>query len=262
MSAYGPGQDVGTWGKVQKLINGAMKALSGPVVDRAGGYGEKMVSQLTSKNHASGTEGTIYCVRTPVPGTGLATIAAPTTFSGTSPFICIYNANPTAGAAPVDIILERIKLRCTAAGTAGASLQYVTQVDNIARYLSGGQGYGVSANPLLGPYPTYSGANPASAAQVQIGALVAAASSAQARVFSSDMLRSAIPVVNDSYTIHFGASDQPVDIGLISGSAIVQRNIPHEHVSIAPGHSFLLHLFLPSQSAASSFEAEVYFSER
>ena len=59
-----------------------------------------------------------------------------------------------------------------------------------------------------------------------------------------------------------GSTDVPLDGTLISGAAIAQRSISHPAVCVAPGGSFLFHLYGTSMAAATTCEVEVGHVER
>ena len=263
MAGTQPNSDSLEWGILRKLLSSAARvaAEQAPVIARFGHYGETVAELITGKQHKLADEGSYFLTRSPTPGTGLATIAAPTTFAATSPFLIVTNNNPVGGK---NIFLDYLKLICTAAGTGGTALNFATVLDAGSRYTSGGSGGAGTqlASLLAGPYTPNMQAAGQSGALVYAGALVAAAATAGARTLSNSRFRTAIPVVNDEYVINFGGDSVALDGVLVSGTAIAQRTVPHAPVVIAPGSSFLLHLWLPSQSAASSYEVDIGHVER
>jgi hypothetical protein len=72
-------------------------------------------------------------------------------------------------------------------------------------------------------------------------------------------LKGAIPVVGDDYTLKFGGVDAP---GAIQISTILKSVVNVPKVVIPPGWTALVHLWLPSQSAASSYLPELGWYER
>ncbi len=261
MSAFGPNNDVGVWGKAQRLLGTAQKFTDGlAAIARYSAYGESVVEVITGKQQMLADEGSYFLTRTPTVGTGVASITAPTAYVATSPYIIVSNSNQVGGK---NIWMDYIKLNLLTAGTSSTNLQYATALDSIARYSSGGSGGSGTglASILQGPLPNNSGSQYGSGALVYAGALVAVAAGTQNRILQNGFLRSAIAVVNDQYYFNFAGDDQ-VDQGLISGAAIVQRAIPHSPVCIAPGGSFLFHLFGASMAAATTCEVEVGHVER
>ena len=262
MTGTAPTNEILSWFRVQRLLALAQKVgETFPTIARGGGYGEGIAEILTDKQHKVCDEGSYYMTRSPTVGTGLATIAAQSSFADTSPFIVVTNGNPVGGK---NIYLDYIKLTSTVAGTSGINLLYATKLDMIPRFTSGGWGSSNTgvAQVMLGPYPTNTAAQAQSAAQVYAGALVAVASSSLARTLSNGILRTAITVVNDQYLFNFAGCDMMLDGVLVSGTNIAQRSIIHAPVCIGPGHSFLLHVWAASQTVASNFEFEMGHVER
>lgn len=260
MSGVAPNNDTLGWVRTLRLI-GQRLGDQAPAILRGGFYGETIAELLTSKQQKLAGEGSLYATRTPTPGTGVASITTPTAYVTTSPYIIVTNNNPPGGK---DIWLDMIKLNMITPGTSSTNLQYTTVLDSVPRYSSGGSGgSGTSLSTILqGPLPLNSGAPAQSSALVYAGALVAVAPSPAARVVSNGTLRSAIAVALDTYHFNFGSTDHALDIGLISGAAVVQRSIPHPAVCIAPGGSFLLHLYGAAMAAATTCEVEIYHVER
>ncbi len=262
MPGTAPTNDILSWFRVQRLLALAQKVgETFPSISRGGSYGEQVVEILSDKQHKFADEGSYYMTRSPTVGTGLATIAAQSSFADASPFLIVTNGNPVGGKS---IYLDYIKLTSTVAGTNGTNLLYATKLDNIARWASGGWGSSNTgvAQVMLGPYPTNTAAQAQSAAQVYAGALVAVASSSQARTLSNGICRTAITVVNDQYLFNFAGCDMALDGVLVSGTNIAQRSIIHAPVVIGPGASFLLHIWAASQTVASNFELEMGHVER
>lgn len=239
-------------GFVARLLSNARRVVDAAPSDvnglRMSQYNELFASLLGSGNQALADEGSYFLVANLTPGTGLATIATPTAFVATSPFLIIQNNEPAGGKS---IVLDFIKLVCTAPGTAGTALHATSVIDLVnSRYSSGAtlivNATGPTGGQLSNPK---SGVGGSTTVVAVAGPLVATAASLQARLLEPDMiLKAAIPAVNDQYVIKFGGTDLPPSaVGLIG----------HAPVVIDPGHAFLLHLWLPSQSAASSYELSI-----
>lgn len=208
-------------------------------------------------SHLLADEGSYFKIGNATPGTGLATLAAPVAFAGTSPFLIVQNNEPAGGRS---IYLDFLRLVCTAPGTLGASLHITTRLDPIAtRYTSGAtmivNAAGATGGQIVNPKS--SGAAPATVA-AWAGPLVATAESSGVRPLAPDLIpRAVIPVAADSYLLKFGGADAPVSAAAKNGVVPSDFLIPHEPVIIDPGHAFLAHLWLPTQSAASSYQIEI-----
>ena len=181
---------------------------------------------------------------------GIATGATPTAFSATNPFITIFNTGNPNNTAAVRIVLDYITLIATAAGTAGASVQCAFVKDTLNRYTSGGT--------ALTPVKTSTFGQP-SVAQIYAGNITAAGASASAVTpVGNRYLKGAIPVAGDTYTLQFGSVDNLSNIA-VSTVTFSSQGLPP--ICLNPGEMGLLHLWLPSQSAASSYIPEIGWSE-
>lgn len=206
------------------------------------------VENLSPDFQGLADEGGYFCVTSTQ--TGIATGATPTAFSDTNPFVSIYNKDSAKS-----IYLDFLTLIATAAGTAGTSLQAAAQIDLLTdRYTSGG-------TDLTGSIVNPNGNAPnVSIAKFRAGNITAAAKSNAARlVVGNRWLSGAIPVPGDEYTLKFGGIDAPSFVG-ISTIKKVLINVPK--IVIPPLGSALVHLWLPSQSAASSYLAEAGWVEK
>ena len=220
---------------------------------RAGRYGELVTQGLWNTQHALADEGAYFVSTNPAPGTGLATIAAPTTLADTSPFILVKNNHKAGGKR---LYLDFLKLICTAAGTGGASIHAAVKIDDVnpTRYTSGGS--------QITPVNVNMDDAGQSGALVYAGALVAAAASAAVRLVDHALLRPVIPVVGDTYYLNFGGAENMVGSLAPAGTAIAQQSFNFPPVVIGPGQWAAIHVWLPSQSAASSYEFALAHVER
>lgn len=99
-----------------------------------------------------------------------------------------------------------------------------------------------------------------SALLVYAGNLTASAATAAVRTLVGNrFMKGAIPVAGDTYTVRFGSADMADQIG-VSTNVFSTNNVPP--VAIGPGQSALIHLWFPSQSAASSYAPELSWWER
>jgi hypothetical protein len=219
------------------------------------GSDDENLAQEGSEFVAGSARVTAAGVDTIQPGTGLATIAAQASLADTAPFILMRNTAPVGSG--IRIALKYVKLINTVPGTAGASIRWASKIDgyNPLRYTSGGS--------KLVPLNVNMDDSSPSYAEIYAGAVVAIASSADSRgPIGNALLRTVIPVVGDTYLITFGRNDTPVGGLLPSGTAISDRVVNSPSCIIGPQQWWAGHLWLPSQSAASSWEVEVKFSTR
>jgi hypothetical protein len=203
------------------------------------------VSPLFVTAHELANEGSYWSAKNPTPGTGLATIAAATTIDDTKPFAMIKGPT-TSGKV---FFVDYVRLVCTAPGTAGTSLRAAWHIDDTKADPTGGTQ--LTLNNLRQDIP-----NNLVETKIFAGPLAAAAASGNVRELVAPLLKSSIPAVNDIYLMKFGGSDQ----GVPTAATLVYYGGP---ALIVPANKIAtLHLMLPSQSAASSYEIEIGGSER
>jgi len=234
-------------------VNVALPTATGSNVDvanRSGRYGDQFVAPIGAGRTNVCDEGSYFVVTNPTPGTGLATIATLTALADTSPFFMLIN-NASAGGKRV--YMDYIKLLVTDAGTAGASLHYNVKIDNgVGRYTSGSALTSTPQNCNMD-------SSVATGCLAYGGPLVAAAATAAARLLGGGLFKVSIPVVGDNYILTFGCPASGVGQGV---ATIANAVLNHAPVVIGPQQSFFFHIWLPSQSAASSYEIEVGWWER
>lgn len=211
-------------------------------------YGGLFVTPITQGVYGLGDEGVYFnsmqIAAGPVPPTAYAlTAAAATAFSNTAVSATIRNTDSAGGKR---LYLDFIRIQIAAAGTAGTRLEYAVTVDNITRYTSGG-----AANTQ---YNTNMDATTAAVGVMHTGAITAAAASGSARIVARGSLDVANPAAGQAYLINCGAGDQPGPTGRAAVAA---------PVVLGPGsHTAVLHLWLPSQSAAPTGEITAGWWER
>jgi hypothetical protein len=192
-----------------------------------------------------------FVVTNPTLDTGLATIAAPTTGADIEPFVILKNNDIVGGKL---IYPDYIRLTCTAAGTAGASLRISARIDNAARYTSGSTASALPKNADMNSPVT-------SVALFYAGPLVAAAAGSAQRTIGQVLARMAIPVVGDEFIIKFGQAIAKNSIAK-NGTAPTTYVTNFAPVILGDGDNLLIHLWLPSQSAASSYMVEAGWWEK
>ena len=202
------------------------------------------VEILSGTSHVLALEGSYYVAKNPTAATGLATIAAPTTISDTSPFVMIKGPT-TVGKR---FFLDYLRLTCTAPGTGATKLYAVVHIDD------------TKADPTGGTQLVLNCVNQqiANAAESKIfaGPLVAAAASGNVRELIATLLKNAIPAAGDTYLMKFGGIDQ----GVSTGATLAYYGGPP---LIVPDNKIAtVHLLLPSQTVAGAYEIEMGGWER
>lgn len=223
--------------------------------NRASSYGDAYGLSLLSAQQNVADEGSYFLVRSPTSGTGVATTATPTAESFTAPFLFLYNGN-----ADRRVFLDYLILTCTAAGTAGTSVSVSQQLDTTNLYSSGGVAatpVNINMNsPISSGVTFYHGTT-----------LTLSAATAAARLVSHRRVKTAAapaPVIADIYSFTFNGFE-----GSSVGNDTTNSNSVPAHMAfnchpivLGPNDCWKLSLWLPSQSAASSFEYELGFAVR
>ena len=213
-------------------------------------FGAALVQQAVgAKVHTMSDEGSYFVLKNATTGTGIASTAAVTAYSATAPFLVVYNSSTTER-----LYLDYLKLQVTAAGTAGSALWYDMVLDAGNRYSSGGTAC-TKINPNMDSTATGSITSYA-------GAVTATSASASVRKVAGGAIRLVIPVLGDQYLFVFGGSAHDGNGLALAGTAITSFVSAAPPIVVGPLCSFLLHLWLPSQSAASSYEYELGLWQR
>jgi hypothetical protein len=230
---------------------------------RGGPYGEIYSLPLLPEPQVSADEGSFWTVTNPTPGTGIATIAAQASLADTAPFILFKNNSSPTDPLSKRIIAKWLRITCTAAGTAGAQLRFATKTDSAgARYTSGATV--IAGNNTIGaatnqPVNSNSDIGTASGIQLYAGPIVATAA-ASPRLIDAVTARITIPIVGDSFLLVFGANEANSNGSLVA--TVTQLCIPMAPWVVGPQQWGAFHLWLPSQSAASSYEFTFAYTER
>lgn len=214
------------------------------VTARATRYGEQQVQLVGGGISALADEGSYFTACTPTMGTAITlTGATQASFVATTPNVLIRN-NDSAGGAR--IFLDFARFDFATGGTAGTRVEYAVLVDGTNRYSSGGTVLTV-ANANMDSANT-------GIALAYAGAITATAASGSVRNLYRGSLSAAIPAAGESYFLAFG------DTG--SGNTHVGKGATNGPVVIGPGHSALIYLWLPSQTAAPTAEVSLGWWER
>ncbi len=211
-------------------------------------YGNLTVNNRIATKAALALEGVYFSANNAQ--AGIATGATLTALVATTPFITIWNTGNPSSPTASHIVLDYITLVATAAGTAGASLQCAIVIDSYNRYTSGGTALVPQKSDSYGA---------ASVAQIYAGNIVAAAALSSARTpVGLRYLKGAIPVIGDTYTLQFGSVDSVMSLQ----AATITYSLQHAPaIAINPGEMALVYIWLPSQSAASSYAPEIGWYE-
>lgn len=225
---------------------------------RSARYGEEMNVQLHNKAHTLCDEGSYFVVSNPTAGTGVANQAAPTAApavgsNDTKPFLVYQNTAPASSGLRTNF--DYVRFRCTAPGTAGASINFVVILD------AAGAPRAPTGYTAITPVNSNMDDGTAHQGAVNAGAGTVTTTST-GRLLPNIQFRPVIPVVGDIYVVSFGPTEYPVGSLISSGTGICQQSFGHPPIIIGPQQWALFYLWLPSQSAASSYEFDMGFWQR
>jgi hypothetical protein len=143
------------------------------------------------------------------------------------------------------LYLDYLRMTYVTAPTGATQVMGAVVMDNANRVSAGATS--------LTPVNSNMASSNASIANVSVGAITATAASGSVRPVGRFALKTAIPVVGDSFVVTFGDTSL-FGAGLASVGPVL----------LGPGqnHSAVLHLWLPGQSAAGTVELELGWWER
>jgi hypothetical protein len=187
--------------------------------------------------------GNYFRAGTPTPGTGIA-MGIQTSFSDTANVLMLlYNGGLRR------VVMDFLKLICSAAGSTTTSAHVAVKIDNKDRYTSGGSD--------LTPAQPDGGEQVSSITKCKFGIVTATAVQA-ARIVGRDALKvAAAPcwVINDQVMMTFGTMGQ--QSGGIAATTAGKIPIALGPAIIRPGWSLLVHLWnVANATTAPSWECE------
>lgn len=211
-------------------------------------YLAAMVSPITSKEWMSADEGSYYVASSPTPGTGIIGHAAPTTYDQTKAYFYLYNGSSNLYYYP-----QYLRLHDTVVSIGGTRMQFTASVDIGNLYSSGGTDMTVNNSNM--------GSSNTSGAVCKQGAVVLNTQTASVRLLGNYCIRGTIDVVEDDYTLVFGAPDGTGPATSRVATVLdVSKALPP--VVIPPGYLFKLVQWQASQSTGPTFEASFGFIAR
>lgn len=197
-----------------------------------------------TKQHRYAQAGKYFMATNATPGTGLIS-GAVTTLADTTPLLVVKNNNTVASA--IKLVPDFCRLHVTVVGIGHTSPKLSLKIDTsqtTTRYTSGGT--------TITPVST--GGGGATNAQVYFGAITAAAAGA-ALLLDTFQLATAIEVVNDTWTVDFGAAVMQPKTALADNSTTITHGyFPTCPVSLEPQQHLLLHLWAASMSTGVTLQ--------
>ena len=225
---------------------------------RLASRGEQVAINIWNGMHSLAMEGSYWVASTATPGTGIAiSVTTGTTFSDTQALICLNNTDTLGGKT---IYLDFITMVITTVPTSATSVHLAHRVDAVNRGTAGTQ---LGAN-LVAPRPSnmnFAGTAIGQCFALGASAVSVAAASATVRNLGRNVLRSQIPVIQDQYTIKFGAVENASspNIGATTAQNMTFYAPP---IAIGPQQSYVCNEWAVARSAATSGELIVGWVER
>lgn len=220
------------------------------VLPRGDRYGAGWLASVTSSDHHHAEEGSYILATNPAIGTGQTWVAAQTAFSDTAPNWYIFNNDNTRS-----LWLRRLKLQCSAVGTAAVSWRYAVILDPVARALT-------TDNTLaITPTCPNSGTSPITTPTIKVQnsatVSVIAASSASKRIAAIGTL-GGLNIAGSEFEVIFGGVEAAGYSGVADAAGQPSRKVTQSGpVVIGPGHSATIHVWGPTSSASINPEWEM-----
>lgn len=216
---------------------------------RSSRFGEVMGLPLHNKLYALADDASYFIATNPTMGTGIAGIAASTSYDATEHLLHLRNTSTTKR-----LYLDFIDLVCTAAGTSGTTTGFTMVLDTGAtRYTSGGSAI-TPVNPNMDAGETAECA-------LKFGALVTGAATSDVRPLGDFLVRTVIKVVGDSYRFTFGDNNAAWQLAgaSLDGTTSAKVTIPCPPVILGETDQFLLSDWAASQTVGSSYQLRMGF---
>lgn len=233
------------YNKTQRALP-TTNADGGQIQNRGGRYGEQYVVPIGSGTYPIAEEGSYFKAMNPTIGTALA-YPVTAAFSATAGAAFLIR-NGSASATGPNIYIDYIRFTIAVAPATATQAMFAVVLDPSNRYTSGGSALTVANGNLNSSNTTN--------AVIFAGSLVTTAASGSVRNIARGGLKTAIPVVGDTFTINFGAVDSvATNSGVCqAGPAVLGPNA---------NHSCLVHLWFPANATTgASFEVDAGWWER
>lgn len=215
---------------------------------------QELVTQplFSGKLYALADEGSYFLASNPTIGTGIAGIAASTSYDATEHPFWLRNVSTTKR-----LYLDFIEITCTAAGAAGTTTGFTVTTDRG----NSRRGTGGSDITTLYNVNRASTESVTSSVACAFGALATAAATTSVQAVFNGLVRNVIKVVGDTYRFSFGdagGSWQCAGASL-NGTTTAAITVPLAPVVLGEGDQVLLSDWGASQSGASSYEFRAGF---
>lgn len=227
-----------------------------PGIVRLGRFGDVWTIGGVRKNHALADEGSYFVANNS--GTGVATAAAPTSFSDTAPMLTLFNTDSAGNQNSKRVHLDFIKLMETAAGTAGVSFRVQIKIGTGNPRSSGGTEL-IPVNPNMDV--------PSRASVLQAYILpTAVAMTGSVRTIVGDVVciptQGAVIAALSTIHLNFGGVEGGVSPGPLGAAQVILSHVGLPPLVLGPGQGAIVNFLIAAQSAASSWTPELGWWER
>jgi hypothetical protein len=218
---------------------------------RIGRRGEVYTQPLAgTKLYPLADEGSYFLASNPTIGTGIAGIAASTSYDATEHLFWLRNTSTSKR-----LYLDFIEICVTAAGAAGTTSGFTVTTDR------GATRRGTGGSDITSIYNVNRASSATAEVSCAFGALATAAASTSVQAVFNGLVRNVIKVVGDTYRFTFGDTGVTwVCAGAsLNGTTTAAITIPCAPVILGEGDQVLLSDWGASQSGASSYEFKAGF---
>lgn len=195
--------------------------------------------------HRFADDGNYFCAMTATPGTAYNLTGATQNAFLATQAVWVLRNTASGAVANVQVYPDIAKIVFATPGTAGTRVEIATSIDSTNRFSSGGTAQTISN--------VHMGSSLATVAAINAGDVTASAASGAVRYIHRATLSTAIPAAGETMGINFGGT---------TFNTYVNRIASHPPVVLATGHSMVVHIWLPSQSAQPTGELMMCWWER
>lgn len=195
-------------------------------------------------------EGSYFLASNPTINTGIAGIAASTSYDAAEQLFWLRNTHTTKR-----LYLDFIEITCTAAGANGTTSGFTVTTDR------GNSRRGTGGSDITTIYNVNRASSETATVSCAFGALATAAATTAVQPVFNGLVRNVIKVVGDTYRFAFGDSSTSWQCAgaSLNGTTTAAITVPCAPVVLGEGDQVFLSDWGASQSGASSYEFKCGF---
>ena len=205
---------------------------------RGSRFGEQFVRTVGRASFAE--EGSYFSATNPTPGTGITMQASVTAYAATTPSLIVTNL--ATAAEGKSLVMDYVRI-LVATVPGGSGLQrYDMRIDSGLRYASAGS--------TLTPKNVNMDSSASTLSRCYVGAIVAAAATANERIVAFGNARNGVGLAGDVYQFDFSGLQSAGNYLNPATTVGLTTTIPVPPVVLGPQHSFLLNWMARSAQPA------------